>query len=185
MCCWCLYKKYRNSQSAIAQQLKWRNFTWMIQIQFQHHHWEHGWHWDAHLARKVLMHCEVPLYVCVYWNPQTLTCLTLKVIVTTCSELWKVFLASSVCVFFVCVWNIFSGLTLLVGWQEGHLACKNWVVRYWHSYLSGARCKWFAYGPADATAIPSSLAPVKSRMVYISGAGLPRLSWKKAVKWMY
>jgi len=44
---------------------------------------------------------------------------------------------------------------------------------------SGARCKWFAYGPADATAAPSSLAPVKSRMVYLSGAGLPRLSEKK------
>ena len=25
-------------------------------------------------------------------------------------------------------------------------------------------------GPADATAMPSSLAPVKSRMVYLSGA---------------
>jgi len=36
-----------------------------------------------------------------------------------------------------------------------------------------------AYGPADATAIPSSLALVKSRMVYLSGAGLPMLSWKK------
>jgi len=36
-----------------------------------------------------------------------------------------------------------------------------------------------AYGPADATATPSSLASVKSRMVYLSGAGLPRLSWKK------
>jgi len=32
-------------------------------------------------------------------------------------------------------------LTLLVGRQEGHLACKNWVVRYWRGYLSGARCK--------------------------------------------
>ena len=28
-------------------------------------------------------------------------------------------------------------------------------------------------------AAPSSLAPVKSRMVYLSGGGLPRLSWKK------
>ena len=36
----------------------------------------------------------------------------------------------------------------------------------WAGHLSGARCKWFAYGPADATATPSSLAPVKSRMVY-------------------
>ena len=39
--------------------------------------------------------------------------------------------------------------------------------------------KWFAYGPADATATPSSLASVKSRMVCLSGAGLPRLSWKR------
>jgi len=31
---------------------------------------------------------------------------------------------------------------------------------------------------------PSSLVPVKSRTVYLSGAGLPRLSWKKAVKRM-
>ena len=62
--------------------------------------------------------------------------------------------------------------------------CDTWAVRYWLGYLSGARCKWFAYGPVDATATPSSLAPVKSRMVYLSGAGLPRLSWKKAIKRM-
>jgi len=34
----------------------------------------------------------------------------------------------------------FSALTLLLGKQEGHPACKNRVVR-WHGYLSGARCK--------------------------------------------
>ena len=45
----------------------------------------------------------------------------------------------------------FSALTLLVGRQEGHPACKNWVVRCWHGYLSGARCR-LVYGPADATA---------------------------------
>ena len=45
----------------------------------------------------------------------------------------------------------FSALTLLVGRQEGHPACKNWVVGCWHGYLSGARCRR-AYGPADATA---------------------------------
>jgi len=53
------------------------------------------------------------------------------------------------------------------------------VVRYWHGYLSGVRCKWFAYGPADGTATLSSFAAVKSRMAYFSGASLPRLSWKK------
>jgi len=42
-----------------------------------------------------------------------------------------------------------------------------------------------AHGPADATVIPSSLASLKSRMAYISGAGLPRLSWKKAVGWVH
>jgi len=31
----------------------------------------------------------------------------------------------------------------------------------------------YAYGPAVAAATPSSLAPVKSRMVYLSGAGCP------------
>ena len=35
----------------------------------------------------------------------------------------------------------FSALTLLVGRQEGHPACKKCVVRYWHGYLSGARYK--------------------------------------------
>jgi len=76
------------------------------------------------------------------------------------------------------LYTAFSALMLLAGWQEGHLACKNWVLRHWYGYLSGARCKWFAYVPADATATPSSLAPVKSRMVFLSGAGLPRMSWK-------
>jgi len=56
---------------------------------------------------------------------------------------------------------------------------KNWVMGYWRGYLSGVWCKWFAYGPANATATPSSLASVKSRMVYLSGASLPRFSWKK------
>jgi len=46
----------------------------------------------------------------------------------------------------------FSALTLLVGRQEGHPACKKtWVVKCWHGYLSGARCR-LAYVPADATA---------------------------------
>ena len=48
--------------------------------------------------------------------------------------------------------SAFSALTLLVGWQEGHPACKNRVVGCLCGYLSGARCR-LAYGPADATAI--------------------------------
>ena len=45
----------------------------------------------------------------------------------------------------------FSALTLLVGRQEGHPACKKRVVGCWHGCLSGARCR-LAYGPADSTA---------------------------------
>jgi len=37
-------------------------------------------------------------------------------------------------------------------------------------------------GSADATATPSSLAPGKGRMVYLSGASLLRLSWKRGHK---
>ena len=58
-----------------------------------------------------------------------------------------------------------SVLSLLIGCQEVHPALKNWVMMCWCGYLSGARGKWFAYGPADATATPSSPASVKSRMV--------------------
>jgi len=36
-----------------------------------------------------------------------------------------------------------------------------------------------AYGPADATSTPSSLASLKSGMVYLSDVGLLRLSRKK------
>ena len=38
-------------------------------------------------------------------------------------------------------------------------------MRCWRGYLSGARWKWLAHGPADASAIPSSLGSLKSRMV--------------------
>jgi len=48
--------------------------------------------------------------------------------------------------------DAFSALTLLVGRQEGHPACKKLSDGVlWHGYLSGAMCR-FAYGPADATA---------------------------------
>ena len=38
-----------------------------------------------------------------------------------------------------------------LGGRKGIRPVKNWVVRCWHGYLSGARCK-LAYRPADATA---------------------------------
>jgi len=36
----------------------------------------------------------------------------------------------------------FSALTLQVGWQEGHPACKKTrVVGCWRGYLPGAKCR--------------------------------------------
>jgi len=43
--------------------------------------------------------------------------------------------------------------------------------------MSAVRCTWFAYGPADVTATPPSLAAVKSRMVsflVLAYQGCPR-----------
>jgi len=72
---------------------------------------------------------------------------------------------------------------LLVLGQEGHPARKNLSgeVLVWLSVCSKVQmiCIW-----SEATATPSSLALAKSRMVYLSGAGLLRLSWKKAIKWI-
>jgi len=51
----------------------------------------------------------------------------------------------------------FSALTLLSGCQEEHPACENWVMRCWcRWYLCGARCRLFAYDPADASGNPIS-----------------------------
>jgi len=70
-----------------------------------------------------------------------------------------------------------SALTLLVGHQEQHPACKKLSDGVaWLSFWSEVR---FAYGPADATATPSSLASLKSRMFNLSGASLPWLSGKR------
>jgi len=71
------------------------------------------------------------------------------------------------CCMHVCVEQklALSALTLLVGRQEGHPACKKlsgvvicvnaWIIEAvvgcWCGYLSGARCE-LAYSPADATA---------------------------------
>jgi len=61
-----------------------------------------------------------------------------------------------------------SALTLLVGREEEHPACRNWVMSCCCGYLSGARFRLFAYGPADASAIRKHrhlLASFESRLV--------------------
>jgi len=86
------------------------------------------------IASSCPMNCNKP-----YWTPHTrqLWWFTYLPVLFFSRDLVRLF--------------AFSALTLLVGRQEGHPACKNWVVRCWRGYLSGARCR-LAYGPANATA---------------------------------
>ena len=77
----------------------------------------------------------------------------------------------------------FSALTLLVGHQEEHLACKNECCR---GYLYGARCKLLPYDQADATATQSSLAVLKSRLVWPIWCQLVKVVLEKeAIKWVF
>jgi len=83
--------------------------------------------------------------------------------------------------------NLFSGtftialsaLTPLVGHHEEHLACKK-VMSCWLAWLSvWSKVQVICiYSPANATATPSSLA-ASLGWLELSGAGLPRLSWKR------
>ena len=82
----------------------------------------------------------------------------------------------------------FIALMLLVGHQEEHPACKNWVMRCCYSFLSEARCRLFAYGPADATAsqnpIISCLVEIQTGFTFLVPA-YPGCPGKEAVKWVY
>ena len=64
-------------------------------------------------------------------------------------------------------------------------AWNNWVCCEpinLHAYLSGVRCTWFWYGPADAIVIPSYFASLKFIIVYtFSDSGLSRLFWKNGL----
>ena len=72
----------------------------------------------------------------------------------------------------------FSALTLLVGVRKSIWPAKIRVMGCWFSNLSGARCRLFAHGPADATAI-RLLPHLNPDWFYFSGTGLARLSWKR------
>jgi len=67
----------------------------------------------------------------------------------------------------------FSALTLLVGRQEGHPACKK---QWWDAGvgISLERCAYFfAYDPADATATHCLLLQLNPDWFYLSGTGSP------------
>jgi len=78
-----------------------------------------------------------------------------------------------------------SASTLLVVRHEGHPGCKKWVMRCLCGYLSGARCRLLAYGPADANAsqnpIISCLTEIQTGFTFRVPA-YPGCHGKEAVK---
>jgi len=58
------------------------------------------------------------------------------------------------------------------------------VMSCWHGYLSGMSCRLFAYGPADATAIPKPhrLLP---QLITFSVLAYPGFPGKDAIMWVY
>ena len=87
--------------------------------------------------------------------------------------------------FLQCIAGAFCTLTLLVGHQEEHPACKKLSdgVLVWLSVWS--KVQIFALGPADATAIPKPhhlLPHLNPDWFYLSGTSLPRLSCKHPFK---
>ena len=59
-----------------------------------------------------------------------------------------------------------------LGGRKGIRPVKNWVVRYWHGYLTRARWR-LAYGPADATATHCLLLQQNPDWFFLSGTSLP------------
>ena len=70
------------------------------------------------------------------------------------------------------VYQIVSSSQHLTGFVFG------WLMRCWCGYMPGARCRLFAYRPADATAIPTcNLASLKCSLFCLCGISFPRFSW--------
>ena len=75
------------------------------------------------------------------------------------------------------LYHAFSALTLLVGWQEGHPACKK--TELWGAGMV-MRCR-LASGPADATVSCFSKIQIGSTFLVPADLGSPG---KRAVKWV-
>ena len=81
------------------------------------------------------------------------------------------------------LWFAFSALTLLVGWQEGHPACKKLsggVLAWLSAWSEVQTCIWPSWCHCHSHSL--SLASVKSSWFYLSGTGSPVYSQKKGRK---
>ena len=68
----------------------------------------------------------------------------------------------------------FSALTLLVGWQEGHPACINWMLICWWWWFDWSFARFVAPIVQLSPPPPSSFASINT--------DCPRFTWKMAIK---
>jgi len=124
--------------------------------------------------------CEPPTRANAWFVWTTITT-TNKCTLTDYNDSQEIILLSDSELNFISITSSCLPCFYAVGWKAGRASgLQKLRGEAMAGYLSAARCKRFAYGPADATATNlSSLASLKSRMVYLSGDSLPRLSWKK------
>jgi len=109
------------------------------------------------------------------------TPLHLKYVATLpCGTFWLTISSGSVLFVLPCIQlqcHLFSMLWCCwLGDRKSIWPVEKWVMRCWHGYLSEARCKWFAYGPVDATA--TRFIEIQIGLTFLVH-GLPRLSWKR------
>jgi len=137
--------------------------VWMVAAQWWTHSpgrvtWSEGWQPSS------------AQYAFIKWTGSNLAMACLDD--STINVIWLLLLSLFLCYkilyyfcFQVCL-QCFETIGWVLGVRKSICPVKTiWLMRCWHGYLSGTRCKWLACGPADATAIPSSLASLKSRLV--------------------
>jgi len=70
----------------------------------------------------------------------------------------------------ICVWRYCHPIvSSFIYWASGKASNlqKNWVTRCWHGYLSGASCKWFAYGPCHCHPIITCFIKIQTGLTFL------------------
>jgi len=129
----------------------------------------------------LILCCTVPKFSDTGWFSLSFFCSSFVVFGCSCFELMFSSSSSS-------DWHAFSALTLLVGWQEGHLACKK--------LSGGVLARLFVWGEVQICIWPSwchyhslSVAPVNAGRFYQNGSAFLVLAYpgcpgEKAIKWI-
>ena len=129
--------------------------------------------WDRNVKiRYKCFHCDLWIWLTSIDIPTKWIYFVKKGNELFCTEIWcaseyvtRLDVLFCCCSFVEWLWMLFHLPSVLwhcwLDIRKSSWPAKNWVTRCWHGYLSGARCEWFASGPADALATTSSSCFIK------------------------